>query len=111
MVIVTIVITLITIQSNVGVQNGKTGTNVLTLRHSMEAQMKRKLRYDTFGERLRSARLSEKLSRRELAEKTHCCTYTIEGYERDGINPSLFITADIAKVLGVTIDYLVYGKE
>ena len=71
--------------------------------------MKRKLRYDTFGERIRSERIAQGLSRRELAELANCTEFSIDAYERDGVNPSLFIAADIAKALNVSLDYLVYG--
>ena len=65
----------------------------------------------TFGMRLYNARRNKGLTQEELARKARCNVHTVNRYERDLINPSLFIVADLAKILEVSIDYLVYGKE
>lgn len=76
----------------------------------MATKNKWKNHYKTIGNRLYHSRKNMKLTRRRLSELANCSTFTIEQYERDKVNPSLFIIADIAKVLNVSIDYLVYGK-
>jgi transcriptional regulator with XRE-family HTH domain len=65
---------------------------------------------DTIGRRLQSAREAKGITQKELAELARCGKSTIEHYEYDLNCPRLFILADICKILGVSIDYIVYGK-
>lgn len=68
-------------------------------------------KYNTFGTRLRKCRESKGWSRRELSNASGVSQSSIDQYEYDYTNPSLFVTADLAKALGTSIDYLVFGKE
>ncbi len=65
----------------------------------------------TFGMRLYNARRAKGLTQEELSHKARCGVWTLNNYENDKVNPSLFIVADMAKILEVSLDYLVYGKE
>lgn len=60
----------------------------------------------TFGERLRECRKAKGLSCKALASKTGICVRSIENYENDRNDPSLFNVSCIATALGVSIDYL-----
>lgn len=60
----------------------------------------------TFGERLKECRKDKKLTRTALAKITGICVRSIENYEDDINDPSLFKISCIATALGVSIDYL-----
>ena len=63
------------------------------------------------GERLRKRRASLKLTQQELAESLGVTPQHISAIEQDKRAPSLPFLAKLAEELGVTVDYLVTGKE
>lgn len=65
----------------------------------------------TFGQRLRSKRKEKKLTTEALADAVNVCVTSIKGYEHDRVCPTIFIAADIARVLNVTLDWLIIGKD
>ncbi len=65
----------------------------------------------SLGERLRNRRQALKLTQQELAESLGVTPQHISAIEQDSRAPSLPFLAKLAEELGVTIDYLVTGKE
>lgn len=65
----------------------------------------------TLGRRLRERREALKLTQQELAEALGLTPQHISAVEQDKRAPSLPSLAKLAQELGVTIDYLVVGKE
>ena len=66
---------------------------------------------NTIGTRLADARQAKHLTMKELSDKVGCGYATIMHYEYDLHSPRVDILADICKVLGVTLDYIVYGDN
>lgn len=65
----------------------------------------------SIGQRLRKRRQALKLTQQELAESLRVTPQHISAIEQDVRAPSLPFLAKLAEELGVTIDYLVMGKE
>ncbi|GAH92475.1 unnamed protein product [marine sediment metagenome] len=65
----------------------------------------------TVGQRMRTRRQALKLTQQELAKGTGLSPQHISAIEQDKRSPSLPSLAKLAEELGVTIDYLVTGKE
>lgn len=63
------------------------------------------------GQRLRKRRQALKLTQQELAESLGVTPQHISAIEQDDRAPSLPFLAKLAEELGVTVDYLVTGKE
>jgi transcriptional regulator with XRE-family HTH domain len=67
--------------------------------------------YMTVGQRTRMRRQALKLTQQELAKGIGLSPQHISAIEQDKRAPSLPSLAKLAEELGVTIDYLVTGKE
>ena len=65
----------------------------------------------TVGQRMRTRRQALKFTQQELAKGTGLSPQHISAIEQDKRSPSLPSLAKLAEELGVTIDYLVTGKE
>ena len=65
----------------------------------------------TLGERIRKRRQAMKLTQRELGKVLGLTSQHISAIEQDKRTPSLNTLAKVAEELGVSIDYLVTGKE
>lgn len=65
----------------------------------------------TLGERLLSARKDNGLSQPQLAEKARVDQSRLSKYERNETDPSTETLARLASVLGVSLDWLITGKE
>ena len=65
----------------------------------------------SFGQRLKQRRESLKITQRQLAESLEVTPQHISAIEQDKRIPSLSFLTKLAEELGVTIDYLVAGKE
>jgi transcriptional regulator with XRE-family HTH domain len=65
----------------------------------------------SLGERTRKRRQVLKLTQHELAEALGLTSQHISAIEQNKRSPSLAILARLAEELGVTVDYLVTGKE
>ena len=65
----------------------------------------------TFGEKLKSARLSLNLSKSELAEKTNISERSLYTYEQTGTLPRSNNLRKIAHALNVSISYLLDDEE
>jgi len=63
------------------------------------------------GQRLKQRRESLKITQRQLAESLAVTPQHISAIEQDKRIPSLSFLTKLAEELGVTIDYLVAGKE
>ncbi len=63
------------------------------------------------GQRLKQRRESLKITQRQLAESLEVTPQHISAIEQDKRIPSLSFLTKLAEELGVTIDYLVAGKE
>ena len=63
------------------------------------------------GQRLRKRRQALKLTQQELAVSLGVTPQHISAIEQDDRAPSLLFLAKLAEELGVTVDYLVTGKE
>ena len=63
------------------------------------------------GQRLKQRRESLKVTQRQLAESLEVTPQHISAIEQDKRIPSLSFLTKLAEELGVTIDYLVAGKE
>lgn len=64
----------------------------------------------TINERLRSARKSKGLTQQDLARLARVAQSTISDFERGRSSGSTELPA-LSKALGVSLDYLIYGKE
>ena len=65
----------------------------------------------SLGERLRKRRDALKLTQQELAESLRVTPQHISAIEQDKRAPSISFLAKLAEDLGVSVDYLVVGKE
>lgn len=65
----------------------------------------------TFGKRLGEVRKDRKMSQDDLAKKMDMQGAVIGRYERDEVKPSIEVAANIAQVLGVSLDYLVGNTD
>ncbi len=65
----------------------------------------------SLGQRLKQRRESLKTTQRQLAESLEVTPQHISAIEQDKRIPSLSFLTKLAEELGVTIDYLVAGKE
>lgn len=65
------------------------------------------LRLKNFGINVKSARLRKGMSQEELAEKSDISRNSLSLIETGKINPTIMKVADIAHVLGVSIDFLI----
>ena len=66
---------------------------------------------ESLGERIFKLRKAAKMSQHQLANRIGIYQKNISKYEKDEYTPSALILRDIAKVLGVTTDYLLFGSE
>lgn len=66
---------------------------------------------NTFGQNLKAARKSNKISQADFAEKINTTQQRVSEWECDKIEPSLFNILKIIKVLDVSFDELVDGIE
>jgi transcriptional regulator with XRE-family HTH domain len=64
-----------------------------------------------FGERLRHLRKSKSLTQRELANIFHVSTSSIGMYEQNRRFPSFEVLVHYREFFGVTLDYILLGKE
>ncbi|RLC62152.1 MAG: hypothetical protein DRI01_07365 [Chloroflexi bacterium] len=65
----------------------------------------------SIGKRIRKRRQILEMTQKELAEAIGVTPQHISAVEQDKRDPSLSSLAKLAEELGVTIDYLVTGKE
>jgi len=65
----------------------------------------------SIGKRIRKRRQILEMTQKELAEAMGVTPQQISAMEQDERDPSLSSLAKLAEELGVTIDYLVTGKE
>lgn len=66
----------------------------------------------TLGAELRRLRLAQRMTKRALAEKVRISETALNKIERDSIgSPRFFLVADLAGVLGVSLDALVRVVE
>lgn len=63
------------------------------------------------GERLRRSREQKRWSQLDVAAKTGISNMSISNYEREERDPSLETLATLAELYGVSIDWLVTGRE
>ncbi|TAN09521.1 MAG: XRE family transcriptional regulator [Chitinophagaceae bacterium] len=64
----------------------------------------------TIGQRIRHARKQRQLSQEQLANKCRCTRFAIMGFERDGRDVHAFLFIEIGRALGVSLDWLAFGK-
>ena len=62
--------------------------------------------FSILAQRIKSLRLSLKLTQREFAKKAGCTAATLSAYENGSKSPSLEIVKGIAEAFGVSIDWL-----
>lgn len=60
----------------------------------------------SFGKKIIEARKEKNMSQEALAKALNATPTTIGRYERDEVKPSIEVAAKIAKVLGISLDYL-----
>jgi len=65
----------------------------------------------TFGEKISKIRKAKKLSQLAVANTVGVSRDAISKYERDDITPSVATAKKIAKVLNVSLDYLVSDED
>ena len=65
----------------------------------------------SIGKRIRKRRQELKLTQEDLASALSLTPQHISGIEQDKRNPSLSSLAKLAEELGITVDFLVTGKE
>jgi len=64
-----------------------------------------------FAKRLRALRAERGLSQRDLAERIHTRAPQVSRYESGSHLPNLETLAEIAEVLRVDLDYLIFGRS
>lgn len=64
-----------------------------------------------FGKRLRETRKSKKLTQENLSKLAQISIQSISKYENGEVLPTLEYLHDIAAILNVSIDYLIYGNK
>lgn len=62
--------------------------------------------FSTLAQRIKSLRISLKLTQREFAKKAGCTAATLSAYENGSKSPSLEIVKGIAEAFNVSIDWL-----
>jgi len=63
-------------------------------------------------ERIKRLRLARKLTQKKLAERLGCSHYlTVGQWEHGRRNPSSNLMGALAREFGVSIDYLLYGRD
>ena len=65
----------------------------------------------TLGERMRMRRQKLKMTQQQIADAIGLSPQHISAIEQDQRAPSLPFLAKLAEELGVTVDYLITGKE
>lgn len=65
----------------------------------------------TIGERIKLKRKELGLTQAELGAKINVTDRAVSKWEQNEGNPDMSLIADLAEVLGVTLDYLIVGKE
>jgi len=65
----------------------------------------------TIGDRIKLKRKELGLTQAELGAKINVTDRAVSKWEQNEGNPDMSLIADLAKVLGVTLDYLILGKE
>lgn len=65
----------------------------------------------TLGSRIREARKKAGMSTEELCAKVYASNRSIQSYESGKIIPNLVMVCNLAKVLGVTVGWLIAGEE
>lgn len=66
---------------------------------------------DNIGDRIKQKRRKLGLTQAELGEKLNITDRAVSKWEQGEGDPNLSIIPDIAKILGVSLDYLLLGKE
>lgn len=69
------------------------------------------MNYKRFGEKIRAARLLNRLTQAQLAEKSKISTNFLGQIERGERTPSLETSVNIAKSLNISIERLLYESE
>ena len=64
-----------------------------------------------FGKRLRKARQDAGLTKIELSEEMFVSPLTVKSWELGHRQPSLYNVCELAKILHVSVGYLVAGEE
>ena len=66
---------------------------------------------ETFGNRLRIARMKKELTLEELAEILKTTKATLSRYENNKRTPDVYVVRQLSKVLEVDLNYLINGEE
>ena len=65
----------------------------------------------TIGDRIKKRRKELGLTQAELGEKLQVTDRAVSKWEQNEGNPDMSIIASLADILGVSLDYLIMGKE
>lgn len=65
---------------------------------------------NTIGQRIQLARKQRKLTQQQLAQRCRCGRWAIIGIEHDSRDVHAFLFIEIGKALGVSLDWLAFGK-
>ena len=65
----------------------------------------------TIGDRIKLKRKELGLTQAELGEKLNVTDRAVSKWEQNEGNPDMSIIASLANALGVSLDYLILGKE
>ncbi len=76
-----------------------------------EEQERRRAFDKALGERVREARQARKFTGEDTAEMAGITTQFLSNVERGKKGISAYKLADLARALGVTADYLIWGRE
>lgn len=69
------------------------------------------MKQESLGDRIFKLRKAANMSQYQLAKEIDIHQKNIGKYEKNEYTPSALIVRDIAKVFGVTTDYLLFGSE
>lgn len=77
----------------------------------MNATVEEKARLDQFAARLKQLRMQKGLKQKDFAELINVHPVQYNRYEGADVLPSIEILSKIAEALGVTVDFLLEGKN
>ena len=66
---------------------------------------------ETLGLRIARLRKEKGLTQEDIANKFNISTQAVSKWENDASSPDIMILRDLSALLGVTIDFLLYGEE
>lgn len=87
------------------------GTGAVQRKADMGVVQRTTCEAQTIGQRIKRARLAQGMYQYQLADRAGTCQSVIKNLERDERMTNMYTFIEIARVLGQSLDYLVYGTH